>query len=68
MLLPLPPGAQVSNILDSLSIEEVCARSGTDMLAFHQLDDTILRLEREELAAEKATKQARRKVHWATEG
>ncbi|KAG2445202.1 hypothetical protein HYH02_008670 [Chlamydomonas schloesseri] len=52
----------VSSILNSLSIEEVCARSGTDLVAFNQLDETIMNLQDQELAAEKATKQAKRKA------
>mgnify|MGYP001806898777 CR=1 FL=1 len=60
MFLPLP--LQVSNILNSLSMDEVCARSGTDLVAFQELDAAIMRLQDAELAAEKATKQAKRKV------
>ncbi|KAG2439503.1 hypothetical protein HXX76_004857 [Chlamydomonas incerta] len=52
----------VSNILNSLSVEEVCARSGTELAAFHSLDEAIMRLQDSELAAEKATKQAKRKA------
>eukprot|EP00198_Chlamydomonas_reinhardtii_P008705 XP_001698042.1 predicted protein [Chlamydomonas reinhardtii] len=52
----------VSSILESLSVEEVCARSGTKPAAFYELDKRITRLQLEARDADNAAKAAQTRV------
>lgn len=52
----------MSSILESLSVEEVCARSGTKPAAFYELDKRITRLQLEARDADNAAKAAQTRV------